>query len=780
LLIYKRFICTKNKRIIKINLIIMKKYFFLSVLIVLLAACSGQQNSSKTPVDYVNPYMGNISHMLVPTYPTVHLPNSMLRVYPERSDYTTDLIRGLPVIVTSHRGRSAFNISPLQSGKTSLEPIVDYSYDLEKITPYSYDVFLDREQIWVNYAPSHQSGIYEITFEKDGNNLLVLNTRDGEVKITPEGVTGYQNIGNVINANQTMRVYVFFETLEKPVSSGILSDGKLDSSRKTAEGHNQAAVLDFGDQKKIHLRYGVSFIDEKQAEKNLRREIDTYNSQLVAKAGKDLWNETLGKIQVKGGSEDEKAVFYTSLYRTYERMINISEDNRYYSAFSGGNVLDDNGIPFYTDDWIWDTYRAVHPLRILTDSEMAQHMISSYIRMAQQSEEGWMPTFPEVTGDSHRMNCNHGVAVIWDAYSKGLTGFDLEAAYFACRAAIMESTLIPWVRDKAGVLDEFYKENGYFPALRPGEEEMVKEVSRGEKRQAVAVTTGTSYNYWCLSQIAKELNLEEDYQYFLERSYNYRNLYNAETGFFHPKDVDGNFIQPFDYRFSGGQGARDYYDENNGWIYRWEVQHNPADLVRLMGSPEKFTENLDQTFREPLGRGKPEFYSQLPDHTGNVGQFSMANEPSLHIPYLYNYAGQPWMTQKRIRELLRQWFRNDLMGVPGDEDGGGLSAFVAFSAMGFYPVTPGMPVYNIGSPVFNYVKINLGNGKYFEIEASDSSAENKYIQSATLNGKTWDKPWFHHDDIKDGGKLVLKMGKTANRNWGSQLENVPPSAERID
>jgi predicted alpha-1,2-mannosidase len=398
--------------------------------------------------------------------------------------------------------------------------------------------------------------------------------------------------------------------------------------------------------------------------------------------------------------------------------------------------------------------------------------------MAQQTKEGWTPTFPEITGDSHRMNCNHAVAVVWDAYCKGLTGFDLEAAYVACKGAITEKSLLPWKRIPNTELDEFYKEKGYYPALKPNGKEYVKEVKSGEKRQSVAVTLGTSYDYWCLSQIAKQLGKTDDYRYFLTHSYNYRNLYNSKTAFFHPKDKDGNFIIPFDYRFSGGQGARDYYDENNGWTYRWDVPHNPADLIRLMGSPEIFTANLDQTFNEPLGKSKFEFYAQLPDQTGNIGQFSMANEPSLHIPYLYNYAGQPWKTQKRIRSLLNQWFRNDLMGVPGDEDGGGMSAFVVFSAMGFYPVTPGMPVYNIGSPLFRNVRIELGNGKVFEIEARNCSAENKYIQSATLNGKEWNKPWFSHQDIVSGGKLALVMGDKANRKWG--VNDFPPSAGGIE
>ena len=277
--------------------------------------------------------------------------------------------------------------------------------------------------------------------------------------------------------------------------------------------------------------------------------------------------------------------------------------------------------------------------------------------------------------------------------------------------------------------------------------------------------------------MAAALGLEHEAEHYLDCSYNYRNLFNPQTSFFHPKDKEGKFIEPFDYRFSGGMGARDYYGENNAWVYRWDVQHNAGDLVELMGGKEAFVRNLDVTFNEWLGRPKYEFYAQLPDHTGNVGQYSMGNEPSLHIPYLYNYAGAPWKTQHRIRSLVHQWFRNDLMGMPGDEDGGGLSAFVVFSMMGFYPVTPGLPVYHIGSPFFSSIELKLSNGKTLEIIARNCSEENKYIQSAKLNGKVWTKPWFSHEDIVNGGKLEFVMGNRCNKEWGSGAEDVPPSLD---
>lgn len=746
---------------------------FILICIFILAGCSSAvRHSDKQVVDYVNPYMGNISHLLVPTFPTVHLPNSMLRVYPERADFTGDRLNGLPLIITSHRGRSAFNLSPYQGRSEDIKPVISYSYDREKLKPYYYEVVLDEHNTHIKYAPSHQSAIYEIDYrENDSPVYLIINSQNGQMQVDGNIVHGYQELENNTN------VYIYIETKQIPLQAGLWQNNQIQETQKFIEGKDANVVLYFGDKAQtVNLRYGISFINEEQAKRNLYRELKDYNTKSLAEEGRTLWNEALAKIEVEGGSDEDKTVFYTSLYRCFERPVCISEDGRYFSAFDG-KVHEDGGQPFYTDDWIWDTYRATHPLRVLIDSKEEVNIINSYLLMAEQMGSNWMPTFPEITGDSRRMNSNHAVATVIDGYKKGLRGFDLEKAYVACKKGIEEKTLIPWSGAEAGWIDQFYKEHGYIPALYPNEKETVANVNVYEKRQPIAVTLGTSYDQWCLGQIAKELGHSEEADYYQKCSYNYRNVYNAETGFFHPKDKNGKFIEPFSYILSGGMGARDYYGENNGWVYRWDVPHNVADLIQLMGGRDQFIKNLDQTFNEPLGKSKFEFYAQLPDHTGNVGQFSMANEPSLHIPYLYNYAGQPWKTQKRIRTLLDQWFRNDLMGIPGDEDGGGMSAFVAFSMMGFYPVTPGIPAYNIGSPVFETVKMKLSNRKVFEIEAINYSPENKYIQSATLNGKEWNKPWFEHADIENGGKLILNMGYEPNKKWGAS--ETPPSAEKI-
>lgn len=734
-----------------------------------LGACGVQQDMpDKAPIDYVDPYIGNISHLLVPTFPTIQLPNSMLRVYPERADYTSELLNGLPIIVTNHRERSAFNLSPYQGD--SLRPVMAYTYDNERLTPYSYSVELDDNRMKAEYALSHQSAQYRITFEPDKPAYVIVNSRNGAIRVGHNFICGRQQLSNNTN------VYLYIEPQEEAIEAGVVENGVIEGSKDLAEGTNVCAAWRFAEgTSTVNLRYGISFISEEQAEKNLRREQKEYNLENLVQTGRDIWNETLGRIRVEGGTEDEKIVFYSSFYRTFERPVCMSEDGRYFSAFDG-QVHNDNGTPFYTDDWIWDTYRAAHPLRVLIDRQKEEDIIDSYLRMAEQMGNLWMPTFPETTGDTRRMNSNHAVATVADALAKGLH-VDTVKAYEACRRGMEEKTLAPWSGNPAGWIDAFYHDHGYIPALRPDEQETDPNVHPFEKRQPVAVTLGTSYDQWCLSRIATALGKTEEAAHYLQCSYNYRNLFNPTTSFFHPKDKDGRWIEPFDYRFPGGMGAREYYGENNGWVYRWDVPHNIADLINLMGGGnEAFIANLDQMFREPLGRSKYEFYAQLPDHTGNVGQFSMANEPSLHVPYLYNYAGQPWKTQKRIRQMLRTWFRNDLMGIPGDEDGGGMTSFVVFSSLGFYPVTPGFPAYNIGSPLFTRAKITLSNGKVFEIEAQGASDENKYIQSATMNGKEWNKPWFSHDDLKEGGKLVLVMGNHPNKAWGVNAGNVPPSA----
>jgi predicted alpha-1,2-mannosidase len=401
---------------------------------------------------------------------------------------------------------------------------------------------------------------------------------------------------------------------------------------------------------------------------------------------------------------------------------------------------------------------------------MESDMMASYVRMYQQS--GWLPQFPQIHGDVPPMNGFHSTIMLLDAYNKGINKFDINVAYEAMKKNALEGTMVPWRLGAASPLDKLALKLGYFPALRPEEKETEPLVDSFEKRQAVAVTLAQSYDDWALAQLAKKLGKEQDYQYFSKTAKNYQNLYWKEKGFFMPKDAAGNWID-IDPKFDGGMGGRDYYDENNGWTYLWNVQQDILGLQKLMGGRDVFESRLDQMFREDLGRSVYALNARFPDFTGIVGQFSMGNEPSFHIPYLYNLTKSPWKAQKRIRMLLNTWFKDNIFGIPGDEDGGGMSAFVVFSSMGFYPITPGIPVYTIGSPLFSKIKINLPSGKVFTINAPNCNETNKYIQKATFNGKALAGPWFTHEELINGGTLELEMGAYPNKTWGTSEESIP-------
>jgi predicted alpha-1,2-mannosidase len=728
---------------------------------------------SREPVDFVNPNIGGISPLLQTTVPLVNLPNSMMRIHRLPGNYQAEKISGFPFILCGHRNGTAGLLMPA-AGKILTDQRKWQSYydhDYEICTPYYYYVWLQDPDIDVEFTVAERSSFYRVTWNKnDRKNLMMGVTTQGSLNIIDNNtVEGYEVYRNKV------RVFFYIRT-DKSFSTDSIWDVNHNGGEGITgiEGRRPSVCLTFNipEKEKVGVKMGVSFVSKEQAKRNLESEIPDWNFESLLTTGRKKWNDALGKIEVTGGTDDQKTVFYTALYRTYERMVNISEDGQYYSGYDD-TIHIDNNIPFYADDWMWDTYRAAHPLQAMINSELEGIKIQSFVRMYEQS--GWMPSFPILFGDNPCMNGHHSAAIIADAYFKGIRNFDIEKAYEGLKKNALEATMLPWRNGPMCSLDTFYLEKGFYPALNPDEKETVAMVHPFEKRQAVAVTLGHSYDDWCLAQLAKALDKNEDYEYFLKQSHNFYNLFNHETGFFAPRTADGEWVKDFDPKLSGGMGNRDYYDENNGWTYLWDVQHDIAGLVDLLGGREKFTAKLDQLFLEGLGMSKYAYLAQFPDATGQVGQFVMGNEPSLHIPYLYNYAGAPWKTQQRIRMLLDTWFTNSPFGIPGDEDGGGLSGFVVFSSIGIYPVTPGIPAFNIGSPVFTDVTVKLQNNKTFRIIARNSNRQNKYIQGAALNGKKWNKPWFHWDDIKDGGELVLEMGSRPNYDWGSDPSDSPPS-----
>ncbi len=712
-------------------------------------------------VDFVDPSMGGQGFMLEPTKPTVSLPNSMVRVYPVRKDQLDDQISSFPLTIISHRLGELFWLMPGDGSGTAWNHPAAYDQEVE--TPYYYSTRFDDSLIQTEFTPTARCGYFRFTFPSGKPIVLLANRQGGDLSSNDDNsISGTETFaGQSDMSSGTMHAYVYGQ-FNTPVT--IQTTDSNNGKRLTVSAKDGRTVLQF--------RYGISFISVAQAKKNLQEEITTWDFDKIKSAARHRWNEVLGQIRVEGGTPEQKRVFYTSLYRCYERMVNITEDGQYYSAFD--HQVHQDVRPFYVDNWLWDTYRALEPLQTLLNPEMEADKLQSYVRMYEQS--GWMPTFAVLWGNHECMTGNHAAPWMADAWAKGITNFDISTAYAGLKKNSVEGTWLPWRKGPKSSLDDFLAEHGYMPALHPGEKETVAAVHPRERRQAVSVTEAQSYDDWCLAQIARSLGNDADYQFFLKRAADYKNVFRQEKGHVWPKDADGRWIEPYTPGFSGGQGGRDYTTENNGYTYDWDVQHDLQGLFEMMGGRTNAEAKLDQLFREPLGMSKYDFWYQFPDASGLVGQFSMGNEPSLHIPYIYNYLGAPWKTQKRVRMLLDTWFTDTTLGMPGDEDGGGMSAFVVFSMMGLYPVTPGVPIYNITSPVFYRITIHLHDGKVFKIVCRNNSAKNKYIQNIKLNGQPWHKIWISHADIVKGGELDLEMGDTPNKQLGSSPADFPPSS----
>ena len=670
----------------------MRTALFLGLFALLASAAFAE---AKEPVDWVNAEIGWISHLLTPVYPTMGRPNGQLRVFPPNDQYTQDRVANFKLLVATHRhywGRFTFRPGP--------SPM---TFDQQHVRPYRYDGYVDSAAARVALAPAEKSAVVEVAFEEAGPHTVAVGTsEDGELRWDGRALTGFET-------HWGTKIHFFGEFDRRP--SELSSSGK-------------ERVFAFGTEPEtVRFRYAVSLVSVAQAKASLRREIPDWDLAAVAAAGRAAWNAKLGKVRVEG-EDDRKTVFYTALYRCYERMIDVTEDGRY-RGWDGKVHALAGGARQYTDDWSWDTFRSLHPLMAILEPEAQSAKLTSYLRFAAQTKEGWVPTFPVLGGDAHCMNGFHVVSLFLDAWRKGIRTFDLAAAYAACSKTLKEASYIPWKRCAKTELDRFMDERGYFPALKEGEKETCEQIVPREKRQPVPVTLGHAYDAWCMAELARELKRPAAEIAEWERlAKNYRLLWKADTGFFHPKDADGKWIEPF-----------------------------VAKLERL--------------FNESLGTDRPKFSAQLADSTGMMGQFSMGNEPSFHIPYLFNFAGEPWKTQKTIRKVLEAWFRNDLMGIPGDEDGGAMSSFAVLSMLGFFPVTPGVPEYAWGSPVFTRAAIALENGKAFVLEAPGSSRAVKYIQSVTIDGKPSNRAWLNHADIMRGAHIRVEMGNRPNKAWGT-------------
>jgi predicted alpha-1,2-mannosidase len=742
-----------------------------------IGACIAAAQGAKEPVDYVAPNIGGIGQLLSATIPYVQYPHGMARLYPITTPgindrYLADKIYGFPA------GPAVLMASTGNIGTTDAAYASDFDHDFEVATPYYYQADLQTWSINAELTVTPEAAYYRFTFPATPHGHLSMSLgRHAELEVlNDKTVVGSQRIEGPIaqtvsSAGET-RQY-FYAEFSRPLPGSQTWQSGVLSQEKKQSGDHIGFVTDTptaaGDT--IEVKVGISYISVEQARRNLEREIPDWDFNHKKAEARAAWNHALSAICTTGATERQRTIFYTALYRSLGRMTDITEDGRYFSGYDHA-VHDAQGHDFYIDDGLWDTFRSLHPLQMLLDAHQQEDMIRSYIRMYEQS--GWMPSFPSVAGEQAVMIGHHAAIFIADAYAKGYRDFNLEEAYQAIRKNATEATLLPWSRASLTPLDKVYFDKGFFPALDPGEQETVPQVT-GERRQAVSVTLENGYDDWSIAQLAKALGKQQDASYFTRLAHNYRNLFNPAIGFMAPKDARGNWVEPFDPKLGGGQGGRDYFTEMDSWIYTFNVQYDVAGLIDLMGGRDAFNSKLDQLFIEQYGTSKYKFLSQFPDATGLVGLYAQGNEPSFHIPYLYDFSGQPWKTQKRVRQLMDVWYGDGPLGIPGDDDGGETSSWYVLSAIGFYPVCPGSPVFEIGSPIFEKTVLRLGNGKEFTVLANHVSARNKYIQSAQLNGKPLDKPWFSQSNIADGGTLVLQMADHPNFGWGSSPQDAPPS-----
>jgi putative alpha-1,2-mannosidase len=731
---------------------------YLLITALVLAGCQAGQSEKKALVDYVNPHIGGIGRLLVATDPVVRLPQGGIQVasnpWPEIYDrYLADKVFSFSLRDVVRYGTTTIpswimattgdiNVTPSEIASA-------YDHDFETVTPYYSALLLEDYDVNVECTVTGQVSYFRFTFPENPDSHILLASNAAFRRLDDYTMAGEETQGN--------RTHYFYAAFSKPFAScgawkgdeifpqatsssdgdrGVLVDTPAAHDVPYASGawilKGMYANYPTAKDEQIEVKIGVSSNSMEEARQNLEKEIPGWNFETVKNNARNEWNESLALFRVEGGTEEQRTLFYTGIYfsrsgeqlqtRMNLRMEELNERARRYAALSRNEL-----------------YPAA-------------------------SAQGGMFQHSNIVFNAA-------------AYLRGAQDFDVERVYENMKTEFMESTKLPWRKGPATVLDSFYLDRGFFPAKPLDREEWIPEVHPFEKRQSVTVTLQAAYESWCIAQLAGALGKTGDYAYFIKHARDYQNVFNSQTRFMAPKTEDGNWIVPFNPVLSGGQGCRDYFAELNSWIYTWYVSHDIQGLIDLMGGREAFTGKLDSLFVEQYQTAKYHFLSQLPDQTGLIGNYAHGNEFSRQIPYLYNYSGAPWKTQKQVREVMDVCYGAGPMGICGDEDTGLMSHWYICSAMGIYadPMIPNYPVWLIGSPVFSRSAIRLDDAKTFVIEAPHVSAQNKYVQSASLNGEPLDKPWFNHADLLKGGTLVLNMGPRPNKQWGSSPEAAPPS-----
>ena len=483
----------------------------LLLFVLFLCACT-----QKDVTVYVDPNIGSVATLLTTKNPTVHRPHSMVRVFPVTKSglgdrYLSDKIYGFALNMPAYRMGHVTEMMPT-IGKLNLnrdENGALYDHDQEEVHPYYHKVWLEESNIEADWTTTERAVIYRFNFKtKDADNLIFRSEGKANFKVTGKNIVqGWEEF-------EKTKQYFYAEFSQPFEKSGSFQSGNIQDKNEIS-GNGIGVYVGYSAlAQPLEVRVGISLIDENQAAANLHQETQDKKFVVIKGQSHKIWAAELGKIQVEGGTEREKRIFYTSLYRCNERMVNISEDGRYFSGYDG-KVHEDGGHPFFVDDWLWDTYRGLHPLMLILNPAQQSDMVNSYVRMYEQS--GWMPGFPQFYGDFPAMVGFHSAALVWDSYQKGATNFDVAKAYEGLKKNATKATMLPWRNGPMCSLDTFYTKNGWYPALPEDSIETVSRVDGFEKRQAVTLTLEHSYDDWCLAQLAKALGKNDDYAYFEKR-----------------------------------------------------------------------------------------------------------------------------------------------------------------------------------------------------------------------------------------------------------------------
>ncbi len=712
---------------------------------------------------YVNPFIGTGGHGH--TYPGAVLPFGLVQLSPDTGiegwdwcsgyNYSDNSIVGFSHTHLSGTGAADYADILLMPtiGKVKILPGSKenpdegyrsrFSHNNEVASPGYYSVLLDDYNVNVELTATERCGFHKYTFPKSDQSNIIIdlkhgldNYSEGTIKIIDsrriEGVRKSRGWAN--------EHYVYFYAeFSKPFTGYTLFKDDAPQSRvMQLSGSNVKAALNFSTKESevILVKVGISAVDNDGARRNLESEIPHFDFNKTVKEAESKWQKELNKILVEGGTETQKKIFYTALYHTLITPNIFNDvDGRYYGM--DRKIRTTKDFNYYTVFSLWDTFRAEHPLLTIIDRKRSRDFVKTLL--AKYEESGLLPVWELASNETWTMIGYHSIPVIFDSYMKGISDFDHELALTAMKKS--------GERDQHGL--KLYRERGFIPA--------------DKENESVSKTLEYCYDDWCIAQYAKKIGNEQEYKNYNARSLFYKNLFDESTGFFRGKLSNGKWIEPFNPK-----EVNAIYTEASAWQYNFFVPHDVKGLINLLGGSQKLIDKLDEMFSESdvlEGRHQP-------DITGLIGQYAHGNEPSHHVAYLYNYAGAPWKTQERVRNIMNSLYSDKPDGLCGNDDCGQLSAWYVFSAMGFYPVAPGQNIYPIGSPIFEKVTINLENGKQFVIAANNNSGKNIFINSAKLNGKIIDSPFITHHQIMDGGKLEFEMNDVPNKGWGENLNEL--------